>query len=53
MNDIDRKALIAECIEALRKMVSAQHAGPITDEMYEAWEEGREALSRLDGGTDG
>jgi hypothetical protein len=30
--------------QLLRAMVNAQHAGPITDEMYAAWEAAREYL---------
>jgi len=37
-----------EVLEALRAMVLAQHAGPITDEMYDAWERARAVLQSID-----
>ena len=37
-----------EVLEVLRAMVSAQHAGPITDEMYAAWERARALLQATD-----
>jgi hypothetical protein len=52
----DRAALAApsanrEVIEALIAMVSAQHAGPITDEMLEAWKKGRAVISKINRGA--
>ena len=44
-------AAAPDLLEALRKMVSAQHAGPITDEMLAAWKQGKAAIAKATGGA--
>ena len=43
-------AAAPDLLQALRKMVSAQHAGPITDEMLAAWKQGKAAIAKATGG---
>lgn len=37
-----------QLLAACKAMVAAQHAGPITDEMFKAWEQGRAAISAVE-----
>lgn len=38
-----------ELLLALRAMVSAQHAGPITDEMLSAWQKAKSVIAKSEG----
>lgn len=40
-----------DLLEALRAMVSAQHAGPISDGMLAAWKQGKSAIEKAMGGA--
>ena len=44
-------AAAPDLLEALCAMVSAQHAGPITDEMLVAWRQGKAAIAKATGGA--
>lgn len=38
-------AMTPELLSALREMVGAQHAGPMTDEMYSAWKNAKAVIA--------
>lgn len=40
-----------ELLDACKAMVSAQHSGPITDEMMAAWKKAGALLTKLEGGA--
>lgn len=42
-------AAVPDLLAALCAMVSAQHAGPITDEMLVAWRQGKAAIAKATG----
>jgi len=42
-------AAAPDLLEACKAMVSAQHAGPITDEMMLAWKQARAAMDKATG----
>lgn len=44
-------AAAPDLLEALRAMVSAQHAGPISDGMLAAWKQGKSAIEKAMGGA--
>lgn len=46
--DTDKMVLDTNLLEALREMVSAQHAGPITRKMFSAWKKGKEAIDKAE-----
>ena len=51
-NSLNNARLIAaapELLEACKALVSAQHAGPITDEMMMAWKQARAAMAKATG----
>ena len=46
--DTGKMVAEADALEALREMVSAQHAGPITSEMFAAWKKGKSIIDKAD-----
>ena len=42
-------AAAPDLLAALRAMVSAQHSGPISDEMLAAWKQGKSAIAKATG----
>jgi hypothetical protein len=44
-------AMTPELLSALREMVGAQNAGPMTDEMYSAWKNAKAVIAEATKGT--
>lgn len=51
-DDVRIMSASLELLSACKSMVSAQHAGPITDEMMLAWKQARAAIAKATGETE-